>query len=197
LQRDPKSSKKATGKPVARDSKNRKAGEPVAKAIGQASKSRKKDRDGGAADATTKGALELAKKGRSKRKKKTDSTHGKNRLATETARKLEGALSSGNLLDMQDATRALLSRPLVSEIRRLSPGVFKDREHDTSDDEVRAMVVKQVRALVTQVFKTKGTRLGRDQGMLDGALVAVVHQGLFEQRPGLLRSGCWERRVLP
>jgi hypothetical protein len=77
-------------------------------------------------------ALELAQEGRSNSKKKTDGTHGKNRLATETARKLEDVLSSGKLLDAQDATRALLSRSLVSEIRRLSPGVFKYRERDTS-----------------------------------------------------------------
>jgi hypothetical protein len=30
------------------------------------------------------------------------------------------------------------------------------------------MIMKQVRALVTQVFKTKGTRLGRDQDMPNG-----------------------------
>jgi hypothetical protein len=179
------SPKQTKDKPKAsvRTSAKKKRGLETAELVLKSRAERINDRNSAAASKLMAEALAQAETDRAKRRKKTDGTHGKNREAGRMALRLEEVLTTGNLLDMQEAVHALLARPLVHEIRHSNAALFQSKL-ETSDDVVKDMIVKQVRALVTEIFQTKGTRLRRDQDMLNGALAAVVYQDVFEKRLG-------------
>ena len=95
--------------------------------------------------------------------------------------------SNGGLTRLGSVLNNFLDRPAVRELRLASSSSSAESgraPYQSKDEQAKEILVKNAREFLTELMKTKGTRLAEDQNALDACLALMMGKNVDEKRLG-------------